>query len=94
MSLATRGLDMVIVKGRMDDEPAAELAALLPQAEGARGFTPRGTAGLLARARAAVVNDSGPMHLAAAVGIPTLALFGPSDESLWGPWSDIGRAHV
>jgi ADP-heptose:LPS heptosyltransferase len=30
-------------------------------------------------------NDSGPMHIAAALGIPTVALFGPSDPRIWGP---------
>lgn len=30
-------------------------------------------------------NDSGPMHLASAVGVPALGLFGPSSESIWGP---------
>ena len=30
-------------------------------------------------------NDTGPTHLAAATGIPTLALFGPTDEKRWGP---------
>ena len=38
------------------------------------------------RARLFVGNDSGPMHLAAAAGAPTLGLFGPSDERLYGPW--------
>jgi heptosyltransferase-3 len=27
-----------------------------------------------------------PMHLAAALGTPTVALFGPSGETEWGPW--------
>jgi heptosyltransferase-3 len=31
------------------------------------------------------------MHIAAAVGTPTVALFGPSGELEWGPW---GVAHV
>ncbi|WP_430396105.1 glycosyltransferase family 9 protein [Ferrovibrio sp.] len=31
-------------------------------------------------------NDSGLMHLAAAVGTPTVGLFGPSKESVYGPW--------
>ena len=31
-------------------------------------------------------NDSGAMHLAAAAGVPTLGLFGPSDDRLYAPW--------
>ena len=31
--------------------------------------------------------DSMPMHLAAAMGTPTVALFGPSGENEWGPWN-------
>jgi ADP-heptose:LPS heptosyltransferase len=37
-------------------------------------------------------NDSGLMHLAAAAGIPTVGLFGPSDERLYGPWGKKTRA--
>ena len=40
----------------------------------------------LKRARLFIGNDSGAMHLAAAAGAPTLGLFGPSDEQLYGPW--------
>lgn len=42
-------------------------------------------AGLLAGAAAFVGNDSGPAHLAAAVGTPTLALFGPTDPARFAP---------
>jgi len=42
-------------------------------------------AGLLARARGYVGHDSGVTHLAASLGRPTLALFGPTDPAHWGP---------
>jgi len=42
-------------------------------------------AGWLATARIYIGNDSGPTHLAAAVGTPVVALFGPSDPAVWAP---------
>jgi len=47
-------------------------------------------AALTTRARLFVGVDSAPMHIAAAVGTPAVALFGPSDEAEWRPW---GVAH-
>jgi heptosyltransferase-3 len=44
-------------------------------------------AALLARCQVFVGHDSGITHLAAAVGISTLALFGPTDPLVWGPRS-------
>lgn len=41
---------------------------------------------LLRRLRVFVTNDSGPMHLAAAVGTPVIAPFGPTDPALTGPY--------
>jgi len=35
-----------------------------------------------------IANDSGPMHIAAALNIPTLGLFGPTDPKKHGPYSD------
>ncbi len=43
-------------------------------------------AALTARARLFIGVDSAPMHIAAAVGTPTVALFGPSGDRQWGPW--------
>ena len=45
----------------------------------------------LKRARLFVGNDSGLMHLAAAAGAPTVGLFGPSDDRLYGPWGPAAR---
>jgi len=46
---------------------------------------------LTARARLFVGVDSMPMHLAAAMGTPTVALFGPSGEDEWRPWKVVHR---
>jgi heptosyltransferase-3 len=43
-------------------------------------------AGLLARARVYVGPDTSVTHLAAASGCATVALYGPTDPRLWGPW--------
>jgi ADP-heptose:LPS heptosyltransferase len=45
----------------------------------------------LKHARLFIGNDSGTMHLAAAAGVPTLGLFGPSDEQLYAPWGEHTR---
>lgn len=44
------------------------------------------TATLLEGARLYVGPDTSVTHLAAAAGCPTVALFGPTDPALWGPW--------
>jgi ADP-heptose:LPS heptosyltransferase len=59
--------------------PVVSLAGLLSAAE---------LAALLARAAGVVSNDSGPMHLAAALGAPTLGLFGPETPVMYAP---LGR---
>ena len=44
-----------------------------------------GLGGALADADLAIVNDTGVLHLAAAVGTATLGLFGPTDPAIWCP---------
>ncbi|WP_255448603.1 glycosyltransferase family 9 protein [Telmatospirillum sp. J64-1] len=46
------------------------------------------TAAVLARCSFYLGNDSGLMHMAAASKLPTLGLFGPSDERIYGPWGE------
>lgn len=48
-------------------------------------------AGLMIRARGFVGNDSGVAHLAAFMGVPTVAVFGPSDPRRWAPVGEAVR---
>jgi heptosyltransferase III len=41
---------------------------------------------LLSSASIFVGNDSGPAHMAAAFGVPSVVIFGTSDPAIWGPW--------
>jgi ADP-heptose:LPS heptosyltransferase len=80
--------------GPMDKAAAAVIAQSVPASRfvdmtGADLLT---TAALMARADLFVGNDSGMMHLSAAAGAPTLGLFGPTDERLYGPWGERAAA--
>lgn len=45
-------------------------------------------AGLINNCNFIIANDSGPMHMAVALGIPTLGIYGPTDPEKHGPYSD------
>jgi heptosyltransferase I len=83
----SRGLRCVVNVGPGD----ADLAdALLAASGGAAPFVYRGSLGelmaLLRSAACVVGGDTGPLHLAAALGTPTVALFGPTDPARNGPY--------
>lgn len=88
------GAVVVPTGGPMDREAAAVIGRALSAERfvdmtGADLLT---TAALMADADLFVGNDSGMMHLAAASGAPTLGLFGPTDERLYGPWGERAAA--
>jgi heptosyltransferase-1 len=51
-------------------------------------------AALLEQSQALLTNDSGPMHIAAALGLPCIALFGATDPTLTGPYGEEGQHHI
>ncbi len=53
-----------------------------------------GLAAALSHLDLLVTNDSGPMHLAAALGVPCVALFGPTDRRRTAPAGGAGAGHV
>ena len=86
-----RDVRIVVVGGPEEREQVS--AALPPDASVANvvgRLTLRQLAALLQRARLLVSNDSGPVHLAAAVGARTVVLFGSTHPATgptrWGPW--------
>jgi lipopolysaccharide heptosyltransferase III len=56
--------------------------------------TIRELAAVFEQAQAVLGVDSGPLHLAVAVGAPTAHLYGPSDVATYGPWGDPARHRV
>lgn len=85
--LARSGAKAAFVIGPGEQEIAARAVghAGIPVPVLGADLDPVELAALLARARAVVSNDSGPMHLAAAVGTPVVAIFGPTDPGRTGP---------
>lgn len=53
--------------------------------------TIRGLMALLSQCRLLITSDSGPMHIAAALGVPVVAIFGSTDPALTTP---IGTGHI
>ena len=92
--LATRdGATLLVLGGPADAETAQAVAAGIgPAARNLAGRTPFDLwAALLARCDAVVANDSGGMHLAAAVDAPVVALYGATDPERTGPLTDRAR---
>ena len=86
-NLADRGVLSGIVVGPGEErlgEEVSRRARHRPVVLGA-DLDPVELAALLRQARAVVANDSGPMHLAAAVGTPVVAFFGPTDPGRTAP---------
>ena len=89
-----RGLRAVVTGSASERELCARVAAAAgPSVESAAGrLSVEGLVALLERAVALVSNDTGPVHLASALGRPVLALFGPNTPVLYGPLSAGSRA--
>jgi heptosyltransferase-3 len=88
--LLGNGIRVVLTGGPDADERAYvdAIAQQLPTGViNAAGQLPLGgVAALLARAQFYVGPDTAITHMAAASGVPTIALFGPTDPLKWGPW--------
>lgn len=86
--LARRGIATLVSWGP-GEETLAERVVAASSGTAVAGFeaTLLDFAALARRARAIVAADTGPLHLACAVGTPAVALFGPTDPARNGPWN-------
>lgn len=86
-ALHAEGVSIVLCGGPGDrDAFAAFRAATRAKVAADLSFLPiDALAAALARVQLLVACDSGPVHLATAVGTPALALFGPTSAARWGP---------
>jgi heptosyltransferase-2 len=89
--LARRAGARLAILGGPAERPLADSIESLSRA-GALNLCGRtslaGLMGVLSRLALLVTNDSGPMHLAAALGVPILAIFGPTDWRATAPVSE------
>ena len=88
----------VVLLGGPGDRPSLQTIAsrlparlaLLP----ARPVSIKEMGGILERCRLFIGNDSGPMHIAAALGVPTVGIFGPGSPERTAPLAPAGRLQV
>ncbi|MCR5874557.1 glycosyltransferase family 9 protein [Phenylobacterium sp. J426] len=79
--LYSRGFDIVIIGGPQETTLAHAIQRHTPRARDLTGRTDFGRVAILgAKAALAIGNDTGPLHLAAAAGAPTVVLFGKSSD--------------
>lgn len=88
MLAAKLGAQILVTAGPNDDEAiAAMLRHSTANVKVLRALPLRQLAAVLSHCSAYIANDNGTMHIAAAVGAPTIGIFGPGEENIWFPYS-------
>ena len=86
VALDQEGLCPLVLEGPADEAITAQLLQLLPMMPTVvREQDLSIVAGMMARVQVYIGHDSGTTHLAALLGVPTIALFGPTDPEQWAP---------
>jgi predicted lipopolysaccharide heptosyltransferase III len=87
-ALVRRGASVILTAGARDAGTIAEVRSAAQSAHPVLLDLPlRRLAAVIAACDVYVTNDAGPLHIAVAVGTPTIGLFGPGEENIWFPYS-------
>ncbi|HMM20750.1 MAG TPA: glycosyltransferase family 9 protein [Selenomonadales bacterium] len=91
--MLARDFTVVLCGGKSEADAAARIAAAsgVPVVNAVGETSLLEMSALLNRAAVVITGDTGPLHIAAALGVPTVALFGPTDPALFNP---EGRQHA
>jgi heptosyltransferase-2 len=88
--LAERGLDVWVIGGPNEKTIAAEIVSTGgPRVRDLTGNDLRNGILAMAAATLAISNDSGLLHVAAALGTPTMGIFGPTSPYHWAPLNGL-----
>ncbi|MFN0159532.1 MAG: glycosyltransferase family 9 protein [Bacteroidota bacterium] len=88
MIAAKLGVQIILTAGPGDSETtSATLKNSFANIKVVAGLPLRQLAAVISLCSAYVANDNGTMHIAAALGVPTVGIFGPGEEDIWFPYS-------
>ncbi len=91
--LAAAGRRVVVTAGPHDGDTIRRLLYMSASPPHVLPLVPlRRLAAAISRCDVFVSNDAGPMHIAAALGVPTVGIFGPGEENIWFPY-DPAEGH-
>lgn len=88
MLTAKLGAQIILTAGPRDTDAVREVAAkCFASVKIIQSLPLRQLAAIISHCRAYIANDNGTMHLSAALGTPTIGIFGPGEENIWFPYS-------
>ncbi|MEW6509671.1 MAG: glycosyltransferase family 9 protein [Bacteroidota bacterium] len=89
---ARLGVQVIVTGGPADGGTTAAVLRHAVSSVKALPVLPlRQLAAVLSHCRIVVSNDAAPMHIAAALGVPTIGIFGPGEEDIWFPYGAAAR---